>query len=120
MNTTIDWFARWPEQALYSVTSAFVAEEQGIPEELKQNIIEHIVSVHLSVNKKSQEFEQQLQRHNYVTPKNFLDFINKYLDLLRQNKKKIADLHKRFDGGLKVIHSICLYIYIYLLILETH
>lgn len=116
MNTTIDWFARWPEQALYSVANAFVAEEQGIPEELKQvsytqnpfsynlleNIIEHIVSVHLAVNKKSQEFEQQLQRHNYVTPKNFLDFINKYLDLLRQNKKKIADLHKRFDGGLKV------------------
>jgi hypothetical protein len=36
MNTTIDWFARWPEQALYSVASAFVSEELGIPEDLKQ------------------------------------------------------------------------------------
>ena len=51
-----------------------------------------------------------------MTPKNFLDYINKYIQLLGDNKKKILDLHKRFDGGLKVSAKNKLNIYI----LETN
>jgi dynein heavy chain len=115
-NCVIDWFTKWPEQALYSVATAFLGEEAGIPEEHRQvelphftkltsfkDIIKYVVYCHLSVTTFSEQYEQELQRHNYVTPKNFLDFINKYIELLRQNKKRIVDAHKRFDGGLKVL-----------------
>lgn len=37
-----------------------------------------MVSVHLSVSKYSEKFEQSLRRKNHVTPKNFLDYINIY------------------------------------------
>ncbi len=114
-NCVIDWFSKWPDQALYSVASAFLGEEAGVPEEYRQAIINHVVLVHTSVTQLSENFEQELQRHNYVTPKNFLDFINKYIELLRHNKKRIVDAHKRFDGGLKVLTS-C----VYNILQETH
>eukprot|EP00002_Diphylleia_rotans_P017763 TRINITY_DN3442_c0_g1_i2.p1 TRINITY_DN3442_c0_g1~~TRINITY_DN3442_c0_g1_i2.p1 ORF type:complete len:3137 (-),score=716.67 TRINITY_DN3442_c0_g1_i2:70-9480(-) len=99
-NTVIDWFTLWPEQALYSVASVFLAEED-LPARNRTDIINHMVMVHTSVVKYSTDFELQLRRRNYVTPKNYLDFINNYRKFLRENRKKIGDLTSRLDGGLQ-------------------
>lgn len=40
-------------------------------------VVAHIVFVHLSVGKYSVLFAQKLRRNNYVTPKNYLDFITR-------------------------------------------
>ena len=58
--------------------------------------------VHASIIRYSEKFGEQLHRHNYVTPKHFLDYTNKYLELLKERKKHIVEQHQRFDGGLKV------------------
>ena len=58
-------------------------------EKHRENIVAHIVMVHLSVVNKSKEFAQRLRRNNYVTPKNYLDFINTYLKLLEDKDKSI-------------------------------
>jgi dynein heavy chain len=113
-NTVIDWFAKWPDQALHSVANAFVGDEQSIPEDFRkaramsccflplQAMVKHTVAVHLTVAKFSERYFEELRRHNYVTPKHFLDYIGKYLELLRENKKKIIDANKRYAGGLAV------------------
>lgn len=44
--------------------------------------MDHIVLVHESVDDFSKQFLQKLRRSNYVTPKNYLDFINTYSKLL--------------------------------------
>lgn len=49
----------------------------------------HIVLVHLSVVDYSKKFQQRLRRNNYVTPKNYLDFVNSYLKLLEEKDKYI-------------------------------
>ena len=50
---------------------------------MRDHVVEHIVLVHTSVGEYSKLFAQRLRRSNYVTPKNYLDFINTYLKLLQ-------------------------------------
>ena len=60
-----------------------------IPDEKREDVVSHIVLVHQSVVVYSKKFLQRLRRSNYVTPKNYLDFINTYLRLLDDQDKFI-------------------------------
>ena len=53
-----------------------------IPTENIEDLVDHVVLVHESVGEFSKQFLQKLRRSNYVTPKNYLDFINTYSKLL--------------------------------------
>lgn len=44
-STSIDWFFSWPEEALASVAS-FYLQEEDLPVELREPITQHIVLVH--------------------------------------------------------------------------
>eukprot|EP00062_Callorhinchus_milii_P021625 gi/632978548/ref/XP_007905975.1/ PREDICTED: dynein heavy chain 10, axonemal [Callorhinchus milii] len=99
-NTGIDWFLPWPSQALYAVANAFVGKNHMIPSHLTEEVIAHVVMVHDSVISFSLTFLQKLRRQNYVTPKNFLDFINTYTRLLDEKDKFILAQCKRLEGGL--------------------
>lgn len=49
--------------------------------------------VHQSVEHYSEQFAKKLRRHNFTTPKNYLDFISTYLRLLeRKNKENLAQV----------------------------
>ena len=60
-----------------------------IPDIHREPIVSHFVMVHQSVGKFSMDFQQKLRRNNYVTPKNYLDFIKTYLKLLEEKDKYI-------------------------------
>lgn len=50
-----------------------------------------MVMAHQSVEHYSEQFAKKLRRHNFTTPKNYLDFISTYLRLLeRKNKENLA------------------------------
>eukprot|EP00798_Chlamydomonas_sp_ICE-L_P031818 gene31818-7022_t len=89
-NTVIDWFEPWPEQALESVATVFLAKED-LPDAFRPKIVEHMVTVHQS----------ELRRANYVTPKNYLDYINNYKRSLAQNRGQIDEMAGRLGGGLE-------------------
>ncbi|KFO71450.1 Dynein heavy chain 10, axonemal, partial [Cuculus canorus] len=99
-NTGIDWFLPWPPQALYAVAESFIGNSPRIPPEHSESVIEHMVMVHESVGDFSNRFLQKLRRSNYVTPKNYLDFINTYSKLLEEKNEFILAQCKRLDGGL--------------------
>jgi len=99
-NTSIDWFFAWPEEALTSVAEYYL-KETDLPPEHRENIVKHFVLVHTSVQKYSKDFELQLKRKNFSTPKNYLDFLNNYKKLLNDNRKKYTDMVKRYENGLK-------------------
>ena len=63
-----------------------------VPRSKREEIISHIVLVHQSVGVHSKRFQQQLRRHNYVTPKNYLDYITTYLKLLDEKDNFIQSL----------------------------
>ena len=67
------------------------AQNPLIPEEMRELLVGHIVTVHELVGVFSREFQHKLRRSNYVTPKNYLDFINTYLRLLDDKDKFILN-----------------------------
>uniref|UniRef100_A0A8C6RAH3 Dynein, axonemal, heavy chain 10 n=1 Tax=Nannospalax galili TaxID=1026970 RepID=A0A8C6RAH3_NANGA len=99
-NTGIDWFMPWPTQALHAVAKSFLGDNPMIPIENIEDLVEHMVMVHQSVGKFSKQFLQKLRRSNYVTPKNYLDFINTYSKLLDEKTQYNIAQCKRLEGGL--------------------
>jgi dynein heavy chain len=97
--TVIDWFHAWPADALRTVAEYFLREET-LPEECRAGVTEHMVHVHTSVVTASNRFELELKRHNYVTPKNYLDFISNYRSQLASQRRGITTRAKRLGGGL--------------------
>ncbi|TPP46731.1 Dynein heavy chain and region D6 of dynein motor family protein [Leishmania donovani] len=99
-NTTIDWFQKWPAQALEAVGRKVLAEET-LPDELRTPIVEHMVHVHLTADRLSSKYQNELKRHNYVTPKNYLSFLANYAKLLVTRREDIDDIVKKFTIGLE-------------------
>uniref|UniRef100_I3N0B0 Dynein axonemal heavy chain 10 n=1 Tax=Ictidomys tridecemlineatus TaxID=43179 RepID=I3N0B0_ICTTR len=99
-NTGIDWFMSWPPQALHAVAKSFLGANPMIPGENIEDLVEHVVLVHESVGEFSKQFLQKLRRSNYVTPKNYLDFINTYSKLLDEKTQFNIAQCKRLEGGL--------------------
>uniref|UniRef100_A0A8C9QGL1 Dynein axonemal heavy chain 10 n=1 Tax=Spermophilus dauricus TaxID=99837 RepID=A0A8C9QGL1_SPEDA len=99
-NTGIDWFMPWPPQALHAVAKSFLGDNPMIPGENIEDLVEHMVLVHESVGEFSKQFLQKLRRSNYVTPKNYLDFINTYSKLLDEKTQFNIAQCKRLEGGL--------------------
>ncbi|ORC93797.1 putative dynein heavy chain [Trypanosoma theileri] len=99
-NTTIDWFQKWPSQALEAVGTRMLQDED-LPEELKRTIASHAVYVHMTADELSARYQAELKRHNYVTPKNFLGFLANYSRLLITRREEIDDLVNKFAIGLE-------------------
>ncbi|XP_055461995.1 dynein axonemal heavy chain 10 [Psammomys obesus] len=99
-NTGIDWFMPWPPQALHAVAKSFLGDNSMIPSDNIEDLVEHVVMVHQSVGEFSKQFQQKLRRSNYVTPKNYLDFINTYSKLLDEKTQYNIAQCKRLEGGL--------------------
>jgi len=95
----IDWYFTWPEDALKKVAEFFLSEVT-LPEEKRDKVVEHLVYSHLEVMKLSTRFAEELRRHYYVTPKNYLDYISNYKDQLTKNERKVDQSVKRLEGGL--------------------
>ncbi|KAJ3097104.1 Dynein heavy chain 10, axonemal [Phlyctochytrium planicorne] len=98
-NTMINWLPPWPEQALFSVADAFL-QDNLVPTEHRSSIVSHMVRVHLSVGDVSLAFLQKYRRANYVTPKNYLDYISTYNKLLQENRELNGKLCLRLESGL--------------------
>jgi dynein heavy chain len=59
--------------------------------------------IHLSVQKYSTDFQQVYKRLNYSTPKNYLDFINNYMNFLQNKRKELDSSVTRLEGGLATL-----------------
>ena len=81
--TCIDWFHEWPHEALISVSMRFLNEMEIIPETIKPSVAQFMSYVHGSVNEMSKVYLQNERRHNYTTPKSFLELINLYVKILQ-------------------------------------
>ena len=99
--TSIDWFHEWPDEALVSVSSKFLTEHKYVPNTITQSIAHFMAFVHQSVNKMSRKFAQNEKRHNYTTPKSFLEMINLYLKVLTSKNEELIHNTERLENGLE-------------------
>lgn len=99
-NTSIDWFMPWPEDALTAVANNFMGAVE-LEGDQREKVTQHLVMVHLSVQKFSADYKEIYKRNNFSTPKNYLDFINNYINFLKDKRKFMDAQVRRYDGGLK-------------------
>ena len=99
--TTIDWFVDWPDDALFEVAQKELEEENLGSDEIKDNVCKTFVTAHQSTSETSKKMLAQNKRHNYVTPTNYLEFVNGYRALLKEKRSEIGDKAKKLTGGLQ-------------------
>lgn len=62
--------------------------------------IQVCVYIHQSVAKKCVEYLAELARHNYVTPKSYLELLNIFSILIGQKKQELKTARNRMKSGL--------------------
>ncbi|NWT16478.1 DYH1 protein, partial [Vireo altiloquus] len=99
---TIDWFNQWPAEALQSVASSFLSEIPllGSGNQDLDGMIQVCVAIHLSVAKMCQLFLAELGRHNYITPKSYLEFLSIFSSLIGRKQQELKTAKNRMQSGL--------------------
>ncbi|GIQ82468.1 dynein heavy chain, partial [Kipferlia bialata] len=98
-NCTIDWFQSWSPSALTAVAHAAL-KGQAFDDSERTEIVGHMVNTHLTVVEMSQLYKETLRRENHASPKNYLNYLANYLELLKINRTKFDDNIARFENGL--------------------
>ena len=89
---TIDIFLPWPQEALVSVSDGKLNNgdfELFCTDEEKQQVIEHMGTVHTLVDATCTEYFNRNRRRVYQTPKSYLSFLANYKELY---SKKVAEI----------------------------
>lgn len=102
---TLDWFSRWPEEALLYVSSTFLKELDLPSEEVRAALAEMCMMIHTSVEETADEFFEQLRRRVYTTPKSYLDLISLYLNTLDLKRNEYNVNKRRLATGLKKLND---------------
>jgi len=98
--TTIDWFSEWPSEALKEVALRFLGNmDLGSPETTVA-VADVFKVVQASVVTMSQRLLDQLKRHNYVTPTNYLELVQGYIALLNEKRKLLGDQVDKLRNGI--------------------
>lgn len=98
---TLDWFSRWPESALFYVSSEFLSDLQLSNDSNRKGLAEMCMIIHTTVEEVSEEFFKTLRRRIYTTPKSYLDLIHLYLIALEQKRTEFNINKTRLSTGIK-------------------
>ncbi|XP_078741509.1 dynein axonemal heavy chain 2-like [Lampetra fluviatilis] len=130
--TTIDWFWEWPREALLEVaerclqgaapsgttgttaadgtsggtgttTADGTADGTSDSPELQAKVAQMFVTMHRSVADSSRRMLVELQRHNYVTPTNYLELVGGYKRLLAEKRRELGHQVTKLRSGLHKI-----------------
>ena len=102
-STSIDWFHKWPKNALIDVANRFISEVELPSKELLSAIALNMAEVHTSIDEANIRFLKVERRYNYTTPKSFLELISFYKKVLSEKRDNINHLISNYERGLKIL-----------------
>ncbi|KAH8612560.1 putative Dynein heavy chain N terminal region 2 domain1 [Trypanosoma vivax] len=101
---SIDWFDQWPADALHSVAK-HVFSKLPLEEDIKELLIKLCVSIHMDVQARSDEFYEELRRHNYTTPSSYLELLTCYRKLLSEQEEQTEEQVDRYQAGIDKLQN---------------
>lgn len=104
-STTVDVFHPWTRDALFNVATRFLTDV-SVPSGLSEKIAAHMANVHLSIDDANVRFLASEGRHNYTTPKSFLELISFYKGLLKSKRDKVVVNIERLEKGLTIMAQV--------------
>uniref|UniRef100_A0A182JL82 AAA+ ATPase domain-containing protein n=1 Tax=Anopheles atroparvus TaxID=41427 RepID=A0A182JL82_ANOAO len=99
---TIDWFVKWPAEALRSVAIGALKDVSDNEVQCK-HLAQICVMIHESVESISERFYREMRRHYYTTPSSYLQLLNQYRVLVQKRIDAILQKKDRIANGLSKI-----------------
>ncbi|KAL7677340.1 hypothetical protein ACOME3_003576 [Neoechinorhynchus agilis] len=103
---TIDWFHKWPAEALVMVANRRIKESVDLEDDLKEAVAMYMATIHEYVAKRAINYAEATGRHYYTTPKTFLNYIEYYLKSLKDRQNTMNTRIAQFKAGLAKLRSI--------------
>ncbi|XP_068088806.1 dynein axonemal heavy chain 8 [Hyperolius riggenbachi] len=98
---TMDWFGRWPKEALVSVANHYLSGFEIVCRaEVRLRVVETMGTFHDKVSESCESYFQRYRRRTYVTPKSYLSFLSNYKSVYAEKLKYISDQAERMNRGL--------------------
>jgi dynein heavy chain len=98
---TMDWFSRWPKDALIAVAQHFLQSySMSCSPEVKQQVVQAMGEIQDNVAENCSGYFDRFRRSVHVTPKSYLFFIASYKTVYAQKKSQIGELAERMNTGL--------------------
>ena len=99
---TMDWFSKWPEDALVAVADHFLGKyKMSCTPEIKEALIKTMGTIHHTVGLTCVEYFERYRRTAHVTPKSYLSFLEGFRNIYKQRYELLGDLESRMNVGLE-------------------
>ena len=108
----IDWFGEWSAEGLFQVAKEFTlvidpSESSFKKKDVRENIelrhqllVNNIVQIHHSVVEINKRLAKSAKKFNYITPRDFLDFIKQFIRLHSEKKEQLEEQQYHLNVGL--------------------
>lgn len=98
-SSVIDWFHPWPENALLSVASKFLADVEMSTDELRNGIEKFMPFSFSTVNAFSLKILDAERRFVYTTPKSFLELIKLFKTMQSKKEGELLESKETYETG---------------------
>lgn len=103
--STLNWFIKWPKEALVSCCSRLYSQLSQYPENIRDSLVKMSVQAHVDIEELTEKYYDELSRRVYVTPKSFLDMNALLFDLVSKKKGDIDSTIKKLSDGVKKLNK---------------
>ncbi|XP_071050357.1 dynein axonemal heavy chain 2 isoform X2 [Onthophagus taurus] len=117
--STIDWFCDWPKEALLEVANKYINDVNFVEtitgdkavkrkesvlvssqDKLRTSMAATFATIHASVAQYAIKMAEELKRHTYVTPVNYIELVAGYKKMLAAKRFEVSSQANKLRNGL--------------------